>query len=119
MSLDDISQLLHSKTLVLEQLDAEFKEIAAQVQDAKKRQTTKSTGTKTTKKGTKKTKAAAKQVEPEEVETSEVEVKGPDYLAQATEAVLTAGNFVMEKRAYLLFGVTAALIHFYGDYASV
>lgn len=105
---------------MLEQLDAEFKEIAAQVQDAKKRQTSKTAGTKTTKKGTKKPKAAAKHTESEEAtETSEVESKGPDYLAQVTEAVVTAGTYVVEKRAWVLFGVTAVLIHLYGDYASV
>lgn len=120
--MDDINQLLQSKNLELEQLDAEFKEIAAQVQEAKKRQTAKSAGTKSTaKKGTKRSKAPARQTEVDEsTETAEPEVpQQVSYLAQATDALFTVGNLALEKRAYILFGVTAALIHLYGDYASV
>lgn len=131
--MDDISQLLQSKALVLEQLDTEFKEIATQVQEAKKRQTAKSTAAAANKSAAKKggkkegTKKGTKAAAPvgkssdadEEAAAAASEPQGPSYLEQATEMVYTMGSYVVEKRAFVLFGVTAALIHVYGDYASV
>jgi hypothetical protein len=140
-SMDDTSKLVASKELELDQLIDEFNEIVEQVQDAKKAQAqaSKASKEKTSKKGAKvgggkkgskgssgsRSGGASKADGSGSDEAVEVAGEGglaataASYADRAMRSVLTAGAFAVENRAYALFVVAAAAIHFYGDYASV
>lgn len=126
MSVDDVSALLASKNLVLTQLESEFLEIVAAVQEAKSRQAapkaakTKETSTKKTKKSTRVSPSASgRGASNQDTEAADDTPAGPSYVDMAVSGAMAGGAFLMQNYAYLAFGVAAVTIHLYGDYASI
>jgi len=123
-----VSALLASKNLVLTQLESEFLEIVAAVQEAKSRQAApkatkakeaSATGKKTKKSNRVSPSASGRGSSSQETEAADDTPAGPSYVDMAVSGAMAGGAFVMQNYAYLAFGVAAVTIHLYGDYASL
>ena len=124
--MDDLASAIVSKTVVMQQLQQEFDEISEAIQDIKKKASAKPAASKS-KTGGKKVggkkvakasssgRGAKETTEAEEEEASQQ----PSVFTTALQYGMMAGGFLAEKRAYVLFPAVVALIHVYGEFASV
>jgi Skp family chaperone for outer membrane proteins len=128
-SVDDIASMIASKNVELEQLQQEFEDLTAQLQEASKKKSSPAktsakakTGKKTGGKKRASVESSSASASPRETATSEDEAAPAsvlDMFSGALQTVVSSGEYLFEKRAYILFPAVVAVFHIYGEYASV
>jgi Tfp pilus assembly protein FimV len=124
--------MIVSKTVELEQLQQEFQELTAQLQEASKKKSSPAktsakakTGKKTGgKKRTSTESSSASSSSARETAPSGEDEPAPPasmlgMFSGALQTALSSGEYLFEKRAYILFPAAIAVFHIYGEYASV